>query len=182
MLVKELVWSYDKDVANSIGVRFLSGTDEILYTENYAMIAPLFDNLSVKSWSFDWDSQSIEIALLYWDPRDFERKTKPYVFVGDEPTEETKRRMGISESEEKVGKGMDSIRTQMPSNFDNLDIRNLNLRKEVLNPLNGAGILSIGELREFTAKELMELKRIGKGAIEEIQDALYPYNLHLKEE
>lgn len=191
MLVKELLSTRTEPI-EGCGVEFFVNNEIIMHTDNYPMVAPLFDNFKIKHWGFDWDSQSLEIELVHWDAKDFEQKTKPYVFVNSEPTEETKRLLGWGDehipgpdychSDDAPGIGLESLPTQMPSKYDNLDIRNLSLRRGCINRLNGVGILSVGELREFTAKDLLSIEKFGKRYLQEVRNALSAYGLHLKEE
>lgn len=69
-----------------------------------------------------------------------------------------------------------------PSKYDNHDIRNLKLTRRTFNCLHRAGIQSIGDLRGFTADELLAIDRFGKHSLREVQDELNAYGLHLKED
>lgn len=190
MLVKELISTRNEPIEGCT-VSLYVQNEIILETQNYPMVAPLFDNFKIKQWGFDWDSQSLEIELVHWDAKDFEQKTKPYVFVNSEPTDETRQLMGLAEpylpgpgySKKDISDiNLESLPTQMPSKYDSLDIRNLSLRRGCINQLNGVGISSVGELREFTAKDLLSIKRFGKRYLQEVRNALSAYGLHLKEE
>lgn len=67
-----------------------------------------------------------------------------------------------------------------PSKYDNHDIRNLKLPARVMNRLTEFGIESVGELRNFSRKDLLEVKGLAKRGVDIIEHRLYQLGLALK--
>lgn len=67
-----------------------------------------------------------------------------------------------------------------PSKYDNHDIRNLKLPARVMNRLTEFGIESVGELRNFSRKDLLEVKGLAKRGVDIIEHRLYQLGLSLK--
>ncbi|MDR0890813.1 MAG: DNA-directed RNA polymerase subunit alpha [Endomicrobium sp.] len=61
-------------------------------------------------------------------------------------------------------------------------INNIQLSKRILNTLNNAGIYVLEQLVKLTKDDIMKLKNLGKSSIEEIEDQLNSFNLHLAKE
>ena len=103
---------------------------------------------------------------------DLEKKTQE---------QKDKRKVEREFSAEKYQEFLESLNDiPEPSKYDNHDIRNLPVMKSVTNPLRKAGIMSIGELCQKTAKELLDIPRISKGRVKEIEEALSAFGLKLK--
>lgn len=69
-----------------------------------------------------------------------------------------------------------------PSKYDNHDIRNLKLPARVMNRLTEFGIESVGDLRNFSRKDLLEVKGLAKRGVDIIEHRLYQLGLSLKAE
>lgn len=67
-----------------------------------------------------------------------------------------------------------------PSKYDNHDIRNLKLPARVMNRLTEFGIESVGDLRNFSRKDLLEVKGLAKRGVDIIEHRLYQLGLGLK--
>lgn len=67
-----------------------------------------------------------------------------------------------------------------PSKYDNHDIRNLKLPARVMNRLTEFGIESVGDLRNFSRKDLLEVKGLAKRGVDIIEHRLYQLGLSLK--
>lgn len=69
-----------------------------------------------------------------------------------------------------------------PSKYDGYDIRTFKLPTRVMNRLTEFGIESVGDLRNFSRKDLLEVKGLSKRGVDIIEHRLYQFGLSLKAE
>jgi len=167
--------------------------NEILFTKNYRMLEPLFCNYEVQAWSVSFYTSNyvvsytngiagklgVIISIKDWNPEELVASGKTYEDVKAEDYQP-----GVNyENEKTYNETLEKLfPSQDPSDHDNDDIRNLKLTRRAFNCLHRAGIQSIGDLREFTANELLVIRNFGKHCLQEVQDELNAYGLHLKED
>ena len=175
MKVNELISTLSNLAEFRIGFYKSDDKKEIANTSNYDLISNVFENYEVINWSIANKTEpfgpSFKLAIYIKDWMDE---------TGD--NENWKPKAPIFDVEEYAEKMKNLFRSQDPSDHDNDDIRNLKLSRHAYNCLHNMGIQSIGELREFTAKELLAIERFGKRALQEVQDELMAYGLSLKED
>ena len=185
ILVKDLISTFRPNEGDGIITYiFSSEEDKLCSSENYDFISKIFGDKEVVSWKVEqrgsidnWLFITCKEARPHVDYRllsreEYEEKIQAWKEKRKEEREEAKRK------DQEFLESLNDI--PEPSKYDNHDIRNLPVMKSVTNPLRKAGIMSIGELCQKTAKELLDIPRISKGRVKEIEEALNAYGLKLK--
>ena len=203
MKVKELLDSYS--LIDFVTIKFyapnlMPQNGLIMSTPNYGLVKPMVEDCDIEQWFCSKDS--IDITLTSWNPGKIVMPVSDNLIGIDErnssadssnsatvngaplsPKLYMKVKGLLEEQKEEHAKTLEKLfPSQDPSDHDNDDIRNLKLTRRSFNCLHRAGIQSIGDLREVTANELMDIRNFGKHCLQEVQDELNAYGLHLKED
>lgn len=158
MLVKDFIGAYQGKL-DCIVVEV--GSKEPLFTTRNKdfLISFIGEHLLV---NWDFEIMAVNPALVYF-----------HLLVEKVETDEEfeKRNQEFLESLNEIPE---------PSKYDNHDIRNLKLPARVMNRLTEFGIESVGELRNFSRKDLLEVKGLAKRGVDIIEHRLYQLGLSLK--
>lgn len=208
MLVKDLISTFRPDEGDgTITYIFSSEEGTLCSSENYDFVSEIFGDREVISWGVESRrNQWVKPKVDYLNCDDTATVTKSLMFgvmdydlyiaceqrhdhrllLSEACEEEIRARKGWikKESEEAERKNQEFLESlneiPEPSKYDNHDIRNLKLPARVMNRLTEFGIESVGDLRNFSRKDLLEVKGLAKRGVDIIEHRLYQLGLALK--
>ena len=208
MLVKDLISTFRPNEGDgTITYIFSSKEDTLCSSENYDFVSEIFGDREVISWRVEsrrnpWvkpkvdylncDDTATVTKSLMSGVMDYdlcitcEQRHDHRLLSPEEYEEKIRARKGWikKESEEAERKNQEFLESlnemPEPSKYDNHDIRNLKLPARVMNRLTEFGIESVGDLRNFSRKDLLEVKGLAKRGVDIIEHRLYQLGLGLK--
>ncbi len=210
MLVKDLISTFRPNEGDgAITYIFSSEEDTLCSSENYDFVLETFGDREVISWRVEshrnpWlvpkinyaDTVATTKGLIFGvidnglyitckqrqdhlkgdrkllSQEEYEEKIRAWKEQRKKEREEAKRK------DQEFLESLNDIPD--PSKYDNHDIRSLKLPARVMNRLTEFGIESVGELRNFSRKDLLEIKGLAKRGIDIIEHRLYQLGLGLK--
>ena len=188
MLVKDFINAYYGKMHYIVYEMDSDCNAENLFTsDNKDFILSLIGNRNLVRWDFEifGNNPTLVYFHVYVEKPEemmvFDPEQKKVSFL-KEKIEAWKEKRKVELEEQRNQRFLESLNDiPDPSEYDSHDLRNLPTTKAVINPLRKAGIMSIGQLRTKTVKDLLKIPRISKGRVKEIEDALYSYGLKLKD-
>lgn len=172
MLVKDLVSAFKpSSPREKIYFVFYNEEGELCLSNDYDFVIDVLGNVEVIGWRI------VKIS----DPGRFGSfDNELHIMVKSAPVSNDVVETD-EEFEERNQEFLESLNEMPePSKYDNHDIRNLKLPARVMNRLTEFGIESVGDLRNFSRKDLLEVKGLAKRGVDIIEHRLYQLGLGLK--
>lgn len=203
MLVKDLISTFRPNEGDgTITYIFSSKEDTLCSSENYDFVSEIFGDREVISWRVEsrrnpWvkpkvdylncDDTATVTKSLMSGVMDYDlciTCEQPQKCSLKEVSSEEYKKQNQARTEEFEKKNQEFLESlnemPEPSKYDNHDIRNLKLPARVMNRLTEFGIESVGDLRNFSRKDLLEVKGLAKRGVDIIEHRLYQLGLGLK--
>lgn len=182
MLVKDFISAYYGKLDCVVSE---TGSDEPLFSSsNRDFLISFVGEYNLVQWDFEvYPTAGKYIFHLSVEKR---KPISGRLLRPEEYEEKIRARKGWikKESEEAERKNQEFLESlneiPAPSKYDNHDIRNLKLPARVMNRLTEFGIESVGDLRNFSRKDLLEVKGLAKRGVDIIEHRLYQLGLGLK--
>ena len=182
MLVKDFINAYYGKLDCVVSE---TGSDEPLFSSsNRDFLISLVGEYNLVQWDFEVYPAtgryifhlSVEkrkpISGRLLRPEEYEEKIRAW---------KERRKEEREEAERKNQEFLESLNDiPDPSKYDSYDIRTFKLPTRVMNRLTEFGIESVGELRNFSRKDLLGIEGLAKRGVDIIEHRLYQFGLSLK--
>lgn len=190
MLVKDLISTFRPNEGDGTITYIFSSKEETLCSsENYDFVSETFGDREVISWKVEshrnpWIQPKVDLNC-----DDTATVTKSLIFGvidnGLYITCKERHQHYLKEEREEAERKNQAFLESLndipdPSKMDSWDVRNLKLPTRVMNRLTEFGIESVGDLRNFSKDELLEVKGLAKRGVDIIEHRLYQLGLNLK--